>query len=158
RIELTDAHTVGILLRVAKGAPVSTATVATITSRGLAARGFTGYVYVALENSGTESGPLTIESGQRFPVIPTAPSRTDTLDTAVADAVQQVRTLTQLLQSVLDEKTVATLKRSVDDFQAITGTLAAKNAQLGSLIVNTERGSRQVAQLLDGQTITSLKR
>ena len=157
KIELNDARTVDILLRVARDAPVSKATVATITARGLAARGFTGYVYVALEDSGPDSGPLTIQSGQPFPVIPTAPSRTDTMDTTVADAVQQVRALTQLLQSALDEKTVAALKRSVDAFQTIMGTLARNNARLGSLIVNTERDSRAIGLLLDGKTITSLK-
>ena len=54
RIELADPYTVAILLRITSEAPVSKATVATITARGLAARGFTGYVYVALENAGTE--------------------------------------------------------------------------------------------------------
>ena len=131
---------------------------ATIHRAHLAARGFTGYVYVALEESSAESGPLTIETGQRFPVIATAPSRIDTMDTTIADAVQQVRVLTQLVQSTLDEKTVATLKRSVDEFQKIMGTLATNNARLRSLIVNTERDSRAIALLLDGKTITSLKR
>jgi phospholipid/cholesterol/gamma-HCH transport system substrate-binding protein len=158
KIELTGPQTVGILLRVVKGAPVSKATVATIIARGLAARGFTGYVYVALENTSADSGPLTIDSGQHFPVIPTAPSLADTMDTTVADAVQQVRLLTRLLQSALDEKTVASLKQSVDEFQKIMATLAANNERLGSLIVNTERDSRNIGLLLDGKTIESLKR
>src|SRR5215472_5805478 len=45
RVELTDPRTVRIILSVERAAPVTAATVATITSRGLAARGFTGYVY-----------------------------------------------------------------------------------------------------------------
>ena len=158
KIELTDPRTVGILLRVAKDAPVSKATVATITARGLAARGFTGYVYVALENTGGESGPLTIGSGQQFPVIQTSPSLSDTMDTTVADAAQQVRVLTQLLKSALDDKTVASLKQSLEGFQQIIGTLAANNARLGSLVVNAERDSRDIDLLLDAKTIASLKR
>jgi phospholipid/cholesterol/gamma-HCH transport system substrate-binding protein len=158
RIELTDPQTVGILLRVTKDAPVSKATVATLTARGLAARGFTGYVYVALENIGTESGPLTIEPGQHFPVIPTTPSLTDTMDTTIADAVKQVHLLTQLLQSVLDDKAVASLKKSIEGFQEIMATLVANNGRLDSLIINTERDSRDIGRLLDGKTIESLKR
>src|SRR5690348_9575871 len=50
KIELVDPTTVQIWLSVARVAPVSKATVATITARGLAARGFAGYVYVALDN------------------------------------------------------------------------------------------------------------
>jgi len=158
RIELTDPHTVGILLSIANDAPVSKATVATITARGLAARGFTGYVYVALENTGADSGPLTIEPGQRYRVISTAPSRIDTMDTTVADATQKVRVLTRLLQSVLDEKTITSLKQSVDEFQEIMALLVANNERLHSLIINAERDSRGISLLLDEKTIGSLKR
>src|SRR5712691_5664482 len=48
-IELIDPHSVSILLSIKKPAPLTAATVAVITARGLAARGFTGYVYVSLE-------------------------------------------------------------------------------------------------------------
>jgi phospholipid/cholesterol/gamma-HCH transport system substrate-binding protein len=158
KIELIDSRTVGIQVNIAKNAPISKATVATITSRGLAARGFTGYVYVALENTGAESGPPLIEPGQQYAVIPTAPSLTDTMDTTVADAVQQVRLLTQLLQSMLDEKTVASLKQSLDGFQQIMATLLANNERLGSLIANVDHDSREIGALLDDKTIASLKR
>jgi phospholipid/cholesterol/gamma-HCH transport system substrate-binding protein len=158
RIELIDARTVGIRVSVARNVPISKATVATITSRGLAARGFTGYVYVALEDTGAEVGPPVIEPGQRYAAIPTAPSLTDTMDTTVADAVQQVRLLTQLIQSVLDEKTVTSLKLSLDGFQEIMATLVANNERLGSLIANVDHDSRKIGLLLDDKTIASLKR
>lgn len=157
RIELIDPRTVGILVSIAKNAPISRATVATITSRGLAARGFTGYVYVALENTGAGSGPPLIEPGQQYAVIPTAPALTDTMDTSVADAVKQVRILTQLLQSMLDEKTVVSLKQSLYGFQQIIATLVANNERLGSLIANVDYDSRQIGLLLDDKTIASLK-
>lgn len=160
-IELTDPRTVSILLSIAKDAPVSKATVATITARGLAARGFTGYVYVALESPGAESGPLTIQPGQRYSVIPTAPSQIDTMDTAVADATQKVQTLTRLLQAVLNETTIASLKRSAGELDEIMATLTANNDRLNSLIVNAERDSRDLRPLLesvlDKKTIAALK-
>src|ERR1700722_1672630 len=43
-IELFGPHSVRIVLSIEKTAPVTMGTVATITSRGLAPRGFTGYV------------------------------------------------------------------------------------------------------------------
>ena len=157
KIELSGPRTVRILLRIAKDAPVSKATVATITARGLAARGFTGYVYVALENMEAESQPLNLEPGQRIPEIPTAPSVTDTMDTTVADAVQQVRLLTMFLQSALDDKTIASLKQSVEEFKEIMAPLVANKEELGSFIVNSERDSRNLGLLLDGKTVASLK-
>lgn len=45
-IRLVNAHSVSIVLNIEKSAPVGSSTVATITSRGLATRGFTGYVYI----------------------------------------------------------------------------------------------------------------
>ena len=56
------------------------------------------------------------------------------MDTAVTDATQKVEALTRLLQSVLDEKTIVSLKRSMDGLQEIVATLAANNERLGSLI------------------------
>src|SRR3954468_10465932 len=50
-VRLLDPRTVQVLLQVRHDAPVTTATVATITGRGLASRGFTGYVYVSLEDA-----------------------------------------------------------------------------------------------------------
>lgn len=46
-IELTNSRSVRIAFSVAEQAPINQATVATITARGLATRGFTGYVYIA---------------------------------------------------------------------------------------------------------------
>jgi phospholipid/cholesterol/gamma-HCH transport system substrate-binding protein len=159
KIELADPRTVAILLSVAKDAPVTRATVATITARGLAARGFTGYVYVALENTGEESGPLIVEPGRRYPVIPAAPSRIDTMDTTVAAATQKVRVLTRLLQSVLNEKTITSLKQSVGELQEMMAPLAANNDRLRSLIVNAENGSRDIRPLLNtsGATLRELR-
>jgi len=56
--------------------------------------------------------------------------------------------MTELLQSVLDQKTIASLKDSVDSLQQVTRTLAANNRQLDSIIVNTDRASRQLKPLL----------
>jgi phospholipid/cholesterol/gamma-HCH transport system substrate-binding protein len=158
KIELADPRTVAILLSIAKDAPVSRATVATITGRGLAARGFTGYVYVALENTGADSGPLIAEPGRGYRVIPTTPSRIDTMDTNVADAVQKVRVLTGLLQSVLDAKTIVSLKQSVNGLQEVMNLLAANHERLDSLITNAAASSRQLSLLLDEKTVSSLKR
>src|SRR4051812_49011941 len=72
-VTLDDPRSISILLSVDSKAPITKATVATITARGLATRGFTGYVYVALEDVGTDTQPVTAAAGNRYPVIPTAP-------------------------------------------------------------------------------------
>src|SRR5690349_1122195 len=123
KIELVDPTTVQIWLSVARVAPVSKATVATITARGLAARGFAGYVYVALDNNGTDLAPLSRAAGLPYPVIASAPSQIATLDSTAAEAVKRVKEITPLLASALNEKTIASLKHTLVALQEITGVL-----------------------------------
>jgi phospholipid/cholesterol/gamma-HCH transport system substrate-binding protein len=156
RVQLVDPRSVSVLLNVRRDAPVTRATVATITARGLATRGFTGYVYVALENNGVDRRPLAALPGESYPRISTAPSRSVSLDTTISEVKQDVQQLTDLLHSVLDQKTVGALKRSVDDLQKVTAVLATNSQRLDAMIssaerttMNAERVSRDVKPLLD---------
>ena len=148
-IELIDANSISVLLRVRKTAPISAATVAAITSRGLAARGFTGYVYVALEDTGTDFRKLVTEPGKRYPVIPTATSRSVSLDITLSEVHDNLQFITALLQTVLDEKMISSLKQSVDSLQQITRTLAENDKKLGAIIKNAEQASNQLKPLLE---------
>lgn len=148
-IKLVDPHTVRILLSIDKTAPISSASVATITSRGLASRGFTGYVYIAIEDAGIGSGPLAKRPGETYPTIPTAPSKSMTLDTTLNQVTANVQALTDLLQSTLDKKTIAALKESAESLQKVTTALAANTSKLNTIVVNTESASRRLAPLLD---------
>jgi phospholipid/cholesterol/gamma-HCH transport system substrate-binding protein len=148
-VELLGPRSVRLSLSIRKSAPISAATVATITSRGLATRGFTGYVYIALEDAGPASRELVAPAGEPVPVIPTAASKVISLDTTLNQVNDNVQALTELVQSVLDRRTVASLKQSVDSLQQITKTLADNNGKLNSIIVNADQASRQIKPLLE---------
>src|SRR5437016_2294279 len=113
-VKLANPHAVSILLSIDKTAPITSASVATITSRGLATRGFTGYVYVALEDVGSDMRPLATRPGEPYPTIPTAPSKLVTLDTALNQVNQNVQVVTDLLRAILDQKPIAALKQAAD--------------------------------------------
>ncbi len=147
-INLTDSQTARVLMSIDKAAPVTTATVATITARGLSVRGFTGYVYVALEDSGTDFRPLVVRSGDKYPAIPAAQSKSVSLDVAIGQVNENVQRLTLLLEDVLDRKTVASLKQSLDDLHRVTGMLADDNVALRSVLVKAERASREIRPFL----------
>ncbi len=149
RIELADAHTVSIVLSVDKQVPVTTATIATITARGLATRGFTGYVYIALEDTDAKGSPLEAAPGSPYPVIRTAPSRSVSLDMAISQVNENVQAVTELLRSVLDKKTVVSLKQAVDNLQQVTQMLNENNKKLRSIIANAEQASDQLHPLLE---------
>lgn len=154
QVKLTGPHSISVLMDIRKTAPVTKATVATITTRGLATRGFTGYVYISLENSGKEQGPLEAESGNAYPEIPVAPSRSLSLDTAISQVNHNVQLLTGMMQTMLDEKTIASFRQSINSLQQVTRMLAENNRKLNSIIVNTEQASTQFKPLLDSSTDT----
>ena len=125
RVELADPRTIRVLVAIRDDAPVSRATVATITSRGLATRGFTGYVVIALEDRGAGTGPI-VAAGGRYPAIPTMPSEVVNLDMAIAQVNANVQQLSDLIRGILDPKTVASLKESTDGLQKVTKTLQSQ--------------------------------
>jgi phospholipid/cholesterol/gamma-HCH transport system substrate-binding protein len=147
-VRLVNSRSVGIVLSIDKTAPVTSASVATITSRGLATRGFTGYVYIALEDVGIDSRPLAVRPGEAYPVIPTAPSKVVTLDTTINQVNANFQIVTELLKSILDAKTVASLKQSADSLQQVTKVLADNTDKLNAIVANTERASRRIDPLL----------
>jgi ABC-type transporter Mla subunit MlaD len=156
-IRLLDPDTVNIVVSIDSHAPVSRATVATVTSRGLAARGFMGYVYIALEDSGAGSGPPATIAGHRYPVIPAAASRAYTVDTVATDALRQVTALDRLVQSLLDPPTLASLRASLSELRDVLALIAANKARLQALIVASGQDAQQIGSLLDTATIASLK-
>jgi phospholipid/cholesterol/gamma-HCH transport system substrate-binding protein len=158
-IKLIDPHSVKILLSIDKTAPITSASVATITSRGLATRGFTGYVYIAIEDVGTDMRPLTARSGEPYPTIPTMPSKFMTLDATLNQINANVQVLTDLLQSILDQQTITSLKQSADGLQQVTKILAENSKKLNSIVINTERASQRLGPLLDSShdTVNALQ-
>jgi phospholipid/cholesterol/gamma-HCH transport system substrate-binding protein len=147
-IKLISPHSVSIVLSIEKSAPVTSASVATITSRGLATRGYTGYVYISLDDVGVDSRPLITPPGEPYPLIPTAPSKVITLDTSINQVKDNVQIITDLLQSLLDKKTIVSLQESVASLHQLTQALAANTEKLNSIVANTERASHRFEPLL----------
>lgn len=147
-VELLGPRSIRILLSVRKTAPIDASTVATITSRGLATRGFTGYVYVALENTGSGKAP-NAPPGEPYAVIATAPSKIMSLDTTLDRIDANVQALTGVVQGVLDTRTAASLKQSLDSLEQLSRTLADNDRRLNAIIANAEQASRRLKPLLD---------
>jgi phospholipid/cholesterol/gamma-HCH transport system substrate-binding protein len=147
-VQLLEPRLVRVLIAVRREVPVSTATVATITGRGLATRGFTGYVYVSLEDGDTAARPLAAPDGSPYPLLASAPGRQVNLDTSISELNQSVQSVNALLQGTLDPRTVASLQHSLSNLEQVTRTLSANNEKLAAIITNTEHASQQVRPLL----------
>jgi phospholipid/cholesterol/gamma-HCH transport system substrate-binding protein len=86
--------------------------------------------------------------------VRSAPSRSVNLDTAISQVNENVQVMTDLLQTLLDEKTIASLKQSADSLQQVTRTLAENNQRLARIVANTEQASQQFKPLLKSSNAT----
>ena len=113
--------------------------------------GFTGYVYIAIEDVGVDSRPLAAGPGEPYPTIPTAPPKINDArwESRLTQMNENVQAVTDLLQSTFDEKTIASLKQSVDNLQQVTKVLAENSRKLNSIVANTERASHRLEPLLE---------
>lgn len=147
-VDLLQPRLVRVLVQVRRGVPVTSATVATITGRGMAARGFTGYVYVSLEDSDRVAQPLAKVDGDAYALLASAPANIVSLDTTVNDLSRNVQQVTTTLEAALDPKTIVSLKQSLSDLERVTHTLAANNERMERILANAERASARVQPLL----------
>jgi phospholipid/cholesterol/gamma-HCH transport system substrate-binding protein len=72
-----------------------------------------------------------------------------TLDTTIYQVRDKVQVITDLLQSLLDKKTIMALQQSTDSLQQLTKVLAENAEKLNSIVANTERASHRFEPLLN---------
>jgi len=158
-VQLLAPRLVRVLVEVRHAVPVSSATVATITGRGLATRGFTGYVYVSLEDRDGDGKPLAAAAGSAYPLIASAPSQVVSLDTSISELNENVKLVRDLMQTVFDPQTVASAKQSLASLEQLTKTLATHDQKLVKILANAEQASAQLQPLLrsSGQAVNMLQ-
>lgn len=147
-VRLADPRSVSILVDLRKDTPVTAATRATITGRGLATRGFTGYVYISLEDLETPGPAPAAVAGGDYPQIATAPGRFVSIDTAVQQMNENVQAVSALLRTAFDPQTIQSLHHTLASLDQLTRTMAAQNGKIETLIANAERASAQLPPLL----------
>lgn len=147
-IELTKPGVVKIIIAINKTISITTNTRATIISRGLASRGFTGYIYISLADINTQDPPLLAKSSHDYPIITTSPSQSDSIDLALYEMKNNVDELTKVIGSTLDNEARSSLKKILSNMEQITDMLVINNARLNALIVNTEKASAQFGTLM----------
>lgn len=157
-IELINPHLVRILIKVNKNTPITKSTIATVTGRGVTNKGFIGYVYISLDDTNEDLHSFFTIPNHDYPTIPTRPSVTITMDSVINNLSKDAQKIVDILNSLLDEQTVTSLKELIHNLNLVTKTLAKNNKKLNSLIINTENASYQFKPLLtsSNSTINSL--
>ncbi len=133
-IQLNPHHPeiVTILLKVKSSTPITQGTIATLNSRGI-----TGGTYVALKDKSTNLAPLLMQKGERYPVIPSAPSLFLRIDAALKLLSADLHQVSRSISKLLDRENQLAIKHILRNLQNITGTLSDNDDQLVPLAYET---------------------
>lgn len=144
-----DPHLVELLLSININTPITRGTVAILTSRGI-----TGVAFIALKDTGTDLRPLIAQPGHPYPVIPTAPSIFTRLDIALRKLSNNIQTVANSLQALLDKDNLKSIKDILANLSKVTGTLSDNSEKLNTILLNTTKASAQLTPLLNSSTTT----
>ncbi|HUX80243.1 MAG TPA: MlaD family protein [Alphaproteobacteria bacterium] len=147
-IELKNPHLIEIMISIKKDVLITRGTEATIMTRGLTTRGFTGFVYISLNDKGTDMQPLVAQGDELYPVVPTMPSTTWSLDTTLLRMHDNLQDVSKVFQSVFDQNTINLIKELIDNINKTAGMLAANSQKLDVIIENTQKASKYVEPFL----------
>lgn len=141
-----DPQQVKIVLQLESGTPVSTSTVAILSSQGL-----TGVDFVGLKALSADAPLLERRPGQKYPVIPSEPSLLVKLSTSLQEVTTSVNELSKDISKVFDEKNRQSIANSLASVDKITKNLADHSQEItdsihsaNQLLNNAENASRQL--------------
>lgn len=118
---------------------VSTTPIREDTLAELAVQGLTGIAFVDLKGGSLEAPVLEAKEGEEYPVIRSAPSFFTRLDVSGTELMGNLNVLISNLAKLLDAEGRQALHQIIANVDAVTGTLAARRAELGRMV---EDGAR----------------
>lgn len=142
---------VEVELSVKSTTPITMGTVATLKSKGV-----TGITYMALSDKSTDLRPLIVQTGQKYPVIPSAPSLFTRIDTALNRLSKNLELVAESVQGVLDKENQQAIKNTLHNLEEITSAIADNNHRLTAIIDNTTKASKQFQPLVQSTTNAAL--
>ncbi len=104
------------------------------TTASLEIQGLTGGLYVLLSGGTADAPPLTAESGQRHPIIPSRQSSLEQVLAGAPDLLEGANLLLARANRILNEENAANLSRILANVEAVTGAVADQNEEIATLI------------------------
>lgn len=142
---------VRLYLQIEKHTPITQGTRATLNSQGL-----TGITYISLQGSDSDTTPLTILPGEKYPIIKASPSLFVRLDTALSQLTINMNQITQDINGVLGGKNTALFREILTNLNTTTDHLAAQSHQLDTILINTAKSTRLFPSLIETLTQRTL--
>lgn len=151
RLNPNDPQQVVLILKIKRGTPITTSTVASLMSEGIS-----GVTHVGLRALTAQAPPLTAKPGEKYPVIPSEPSILAKLGTTLQDVTKSLKNLSDNVSQVFDEKNRQSIRSSLSNISEITKTIADNSKNINQsllsmrkLLDNGALASEQLPKIMD---------
>ncbi|MFO1413842.1 MAG: MlaD family protein [Burkholderiales bacterium] len=141
-LDPANVEQVAVTLDIEHGTPVKQDTVASLGSQGL-----TGIAFVELMAGRKDSPPLVAKAGERYPVIESAPSFMNRLETAVPILLANLGRVGDNVNALLDDENRRAVKATLADLAVVAHTLAGRAKTIDATLASTARTMDQAAKL-----------
>ncbi len=146
---------VRLILSVVTGTPINQTTVAKLMLQGI-----TGVSYIGLRTDTSKQPlPLVKLPGEKYPIIPSAPSLLVQLDTTIRELSQNLKSIRIAVQGVFTKENQQALSKSLANIAEFTDVLAKNSKQLGQGIKNASSAFAQgktAAQTVSEQALPQI--
>jgi len=137
-----NVEQVRLTLDIERGTPVKEDTLATLQTQGL-----TGIAFVELSAGHRDSPALRARAGEPYPVIASAPSLIEHLETATPVLLANLARMTESLNALLDEPNRRAAGATIANLALLTRTLAERSSAIDATLGNAARTMDNAARV-----------
>lgn len=134
-----DPERVRLTLAIRRGTPVKQDTVAVLTAQGI-----TGIAFINLTRGSREAPPLAPTEDAPIPVIRTAPSLLQRVDTSLSGLVERIGVLALRAGQLLDDDNLAAFRQTLRNIERLTASLNRQTPQLQRSLQQAETTLRDI--------------
>ena len=159
-IDSTDPDRVVVVIAIDSSLPVNTSTRATLNMQGV-----TGIAYIELDGTDLNAPPLTVQPGQPYPIIISAPSLLFRMDAAINNLAENLKKVTGNMGLVFNKKNGQLLQDTLENMNTashkLNGAIVATQTtfQQGDVTLQTinDQMLPQLMTLLDNVNGVTLR-
>ena len=129
RLDPQDPSRVRVTVEIDSSTDIQSDSVAALEIQGL-----TGAAFINITGGSRDSPPLVRESGQRYPVIASAPSGLQRVVASAPEALARVIALADELSEVFNEKNRTAIADTLENVRRLTATVASHTGEIDGAI------------------------
>ncbi len=129
RIDPQNLQQVRVTVELDQTTPIKSDAVAQLESQGL-----TGVSYVEISGGSLDAPPLTVQPGQRYPVIASKQSGLQRVFASAPEVLARLVELMDRVQSFLDEKNRLALAKTLDNVEQLTDVAVGHAKDIDSIL------------------------